>query len=84
MSTTPLPKQDSRVAVQCPECRRGLVVNRRGRCRCGAYLVGRPAGKPFGVESPDRTWLYIDGAWIHWNDRASPPVNRKIVNERMR
>ncbi len=27
------------VAVVCPDCQRWFVVNGRGRCRCGSYLI---------------------------------------------
>jgi len=38
----------AQVAVQCPECGRLFVVNGRGACTCGAYLIhhiGRGKGK---------------------------------------
>ncbi len=70
---------DSRVAVQCPECRRGFVVNRRGRCRCGAYLVARLQGPSFWFTSSERMWLRIDGAWMRWSDVHIPTTKKTRV-----
>lgn len=47
------------VAVVCPDCRRGFVVNGRGRCRCGSYLIhhiGRGKSKLIDPDDPRPTW----------------------------
>jgi hypothetical protein len=54
------------VAVQCPECGRFFVVNGRGVCRCGAYLVHH-AGKSFTLRER-RYFSRDDRQWIHAND----------------
>lgn len=57
------------VTVDCPECRRCFVVNGRGRCRCGAYLIdhiGR--GKAKYIFDPERTYLHRDGRWLAVKD----------------
>lgn len=49
------------VGVECPECGSGTVLNGRGLCRCGAYLVHHWAGQQRGrllVMSRPRTWLW--------------------------
>lgn len=59
-------------AVDCPECGRGFVVNRRGKCRCGAYLVGVPLGPAFLVTAPSRTWFLVNGEWLRYTEVEFP------------
>ncbi len=35
----------TQIAVNCPDCSRLFVVNGRGRCACGAYLIHHWAGQ---------------------------------------
>lgn len=54
------------VPLQCPECH-----SRRGRCRCGAYLIHHAYTPKYVVdEDQGRTWLLVDdGArWVSLAD----------------
>jgi hypothetical protein len=56
------------VTVACPECGRWFVVNGRGRCTCGAYLVHHMAGRRVVAMPPGRVWVFKDG---HWQRRGA-------------
>jgi len=45
------------VTVVCPDCRRAFVVNGRGRCKCGAYLVHRDCTSSFIRPIGERRYL---------------------------
>lgn len=49
------------VTIKCPDCGYHKVVNGRGRCRCGTYLINHFADK--SIFLPDgRVWvIYSDG-----------------------
>jgi len=62
------------VGVQCPDCRRALVVSGRRRCRCGTYLVHHWDGslwRPHG-----RVLLMVDGRWITWEEMLEKAAQR--------
>jgi hypothetical protein len=48
------------VVVDCPECGRHFVVNGRGKCRCGVYLLDHMA-KSFTLTR--RTYVREDNEW---------------------
>lgn len=49
------------VAVKCPDCGHAKVINGRGTCRCGAYLVhhwnGMSRGKSMILRNR-RVWIF--------------------------
>jgi hypothetical protein len=64
----------SQTAVRCPECDRGFVINGRGRCRCGAYLVHHTP-RAYLTDHDDllppdgpATWLWVENEWVKLGD----------------
>jgi hypothetical protein len=66
------------VTAHCPVCGYAKVVNGRGRCRCGTYLVRDGRGRPFGVRRARCSCgMTADGSWT--SPRLRPPSRRGLA-----
>jgi len=65
------------VGVTCPVCRRGFVVNARGRCTCGACLIRHMRSEAF-VTDPERTWVWQNGeGWRRYSELPAMTIVRR-------
>jgi len=50
------------VVVTCPECNYSKVINGRGRCRCGAYLIHHQKTPKYFTDE-ERVYVWENGSW---------------------
>jgi len=49
--------------VKCPECLHQFVVNGRGYCRCGCYLIHH-TGKPAYITDEQRVYFWRGSKFV--------------------